>query len=204
MAVCPLDCSFLAKFSSRRTPCHRAADMGGMFIQSASSCKSCHRSVLPPGTNRRGISKAAHGAALLSELSSTEEPGCSELLRLAVCSFRTIASVLRRMESRFTAHYCRGAQPYRSTRNSFPHSPKERAVFKSLSDSSSDPRRRANAPVNTYSALSKRNLAPQHFWDGLMTGRNLSPHSQGSWAGQHAEAVTSARNSHGSSAVMPG
>ena len=61
--------------------------------------------------------KAAHGAALLSELSSTEEPGCSELLRPAVCSFRTIASVLRRMESRFTAHYCRGAQTYRSTRN---------------------------------------------------------------------------------------
>ena len=42
--------------------------------------------------------KAAHGVALLSELSSTEEPGCSELLRPAVCSFRTIASVLRRME----------------------------------------------------------------------------------------------------------
>ena len=42
--------------------------------------------------------KAAHGAALLSGLSSTEEPGCSELLRPAVCSFRTIASVLRRME----------------------------------------------------------------------------------------------------------
>ena len=57
--------------------------------------------VLPLGTNRRGISKAAHGAALLSELSSTEEPGCSELLRPAVCSFRTIASVLRRLESRF-------------------------------------------------------------------------------------------------------
>lgn len=39
-----------------------------------------------------------------------------------------------------------------------------RAVFKSLSESniSSDPRRRANAPVNTYSALSKRNLAPSY------------------------------------------
>ena len=61
--------------------------------------------VLPLGTNRRGISKAAHGAALLSELSSTEEPGCSELLRPAVCSFRTIASVLRRLESRFSSRY---------------------------------------------------------------------------------------------------
>ena len=61
--------------------------------------------VTPLGTNRRGISKAAHGVALLSELSSTEEPGCSELLRPAVCSFRTIASVLRRMESRFSSHY---------------------------------------------------------------------------------------------------
>ena len=28
-----------------------------------------------------------------------------------------------------------------------------------------------------------RNLAPQRSWDGLMTGRNLSPHSQGSWDG---------------------
>ena len=54
--------------------------------------------------------------------------------------------------------------------------------FKSLSAFASDPRRRANAPVNTYSALSFRNLAPQHFWDGLMTGRNLSPHSHGSSA----------------------
>ena len=52
--------------------------------------------------------KAAHGAALLSGLSSTEEPGCSELLRPAVCSFRTIASVLRRLESRTSAliGYC--------------------------------------------------------------------------------------------------
>ena len=52
--------------------------------------------------------KAAHGAALLSGLSSTEEPGCSELLRPAVCSFRTIASVLRRLESRTSAiiDYC--------------------------------------------------------------------------------------------------
>jgi hypothetical protein len=49
--------------------------------------------------------KAAHGAALLSELSSTEEPGCAELLRPAVCSSRTIASVLRRMESRFSSRY---------------------------------------------------------------------------------------------------
>ena len=129
MAVCPLDCSFLAKFSSRRTPCHRAANMGGMFIQSASSCKSCHRSVLPHGTNRRGISKAAHGAALLSELSSTEEPGCSELLRPAVCSFRTIAPVLRRMESRFSTHYRKLNLPQRCPavpkypELPFPHSP---------------------------------------------------------------------------------
>ena len=34
-----------------------------------------------------------------------------------------------------------------------------------------------------------------------MTGRNLSPHSQGSWAGQHEAAVTASRNSHGSSAA---
>jgi len=59
--------------------------------------------------------------------------------------------------------FLRDAQPYRSTRNSFPHSPKERAVFKSLSDSSSDPRRHAEAPVVTYSALSKRNLAPSYY-----------------------------------------
>ena len=39
----------------------------------------------------------------------------------------------------------------------FPHSPKERAVFKSLSAFASAPRRRANAPVNTYSALSSSN-----------------------------------------------
>ena len=83
----------------------------------------------------------------------------------------------------------------------FPHSPIERAVFKSLSEFSSDPRRRAEAPVVTYSALSKRNLAQQRSWDGLMTGRNLSPHSQGSWAGQHEAAVTASRNSHGSSAA---
>jgi hypothetical protein len=51
---------------------------------------------------------------------------------------------------------------------------------------------------------SNRILAPQRSWDGLMTGRNLSPHSQGSWAGQHEAAVTVSRNSHGSSAVMPG
>ena len=49
-----------------------------------------------------------------------------------------------------------------------------------------------------------RNLAPLRSWDGLMTGRNLSPHSQGSWAGQHEAAVTASRNSQGSSADMPG
>ena len=103
--------------------------------------------------------------------------------------------------------------------------------FQSLSAFASDPRRRANAPVNTYSALSsrwrglsvsdvrtcptpyaldalaqpsKRNLAQQRSWDGLMTGRNLSPHSQSSWAGQHEAAVTASRFSHGSSADMPG
>jgi len=49
---------------------------------------------------------------------------------------------------------------------------------------------------------SKRNLAQQRSWDGLMTGRNLSPHSQGSWAGQ-SERVdeTRSRYSHGSSAA---
>ena len=76
--------------------------------------------VTPLGTNRRGISKAAHGVALLSELSSTEEPGCSELLRPAVCSFRTIASVLRRMESRFSSRYRllpQVARTYLCTRN---------------------------------------------------------------------------------------
>ena len=103
--------------------------------------------------------------------------------------------------------------------------------FQSLSAFASDPRRRANAPVNTYSALSSRwrglsvsdvrtcptpyaldalaqpsnrILAPQRSWDGLMTGRNLSPHSQSSWAGQHEAAVTASRFSHGSSADMPG
>ena len=34
-----------------------------------------------------------------------------------------------------------------------------------------------------------------------MTGRNLSPHSHGSWAGQHEAAVTASRFSHGSSAA---
>ena len=40
--------------------------------------------------------------------SSLEELGCSELLQPAVCSFRTIASVLRRLESRTSAiiGYC--------------------------------------------------------------------------------------------------
>ena len=55
---------------------------------------------------RRGIHGVSKNAALLSGLSSTEEPGCSELLRPAVCSFRTIASVQRRLESRFSSH-CR-------------------------------------------------------------------------------------------------
>ena len=56
--------------------------------------------------------------------------------------------------------------------------------FQSLSEFSSDPRRRANAPVNTYSALSKRNLAPLR-----------------SWAGHTEAAVTASRFSHGSSAA---
>jgi hypothetical protein len=100
--------------------------------------------------------------------------------------------------------------------------------FQSLSAFASDPRRRAEAPVVTYSALSSRwrglsvsdvrtcptpyaldalaqpsnrILAPQRSWDGLMTGRNLSPHSQSSWAGQHEAAVTASRFSHGSSAA---
>lgn len=69
--------------------------------------------------------KAAHGAALLSELSSTEEPGCSELLRPAVCSFRTIASVLRRMESRTSAiiGYCLKLPGRTCVPGTFPHSP---------------------------------------------------------------------------------
>ena len=108
--------------------------------------------------------------------------------------------------------------------------------FQSLSAFASDPRRRADAPVITYSALSSSNrlhwvqmpskqrsipaeiavpcisrlnlhpsqtescsrrnrcsnrypilrrykgLAQQRSWDGLMTGRNLSPHSHGSSA----------------------
>lgn len=58
------------------------------------NCLLLHHSALIAGASV----KAAHGAALLSELSSTEEPGCAELLRPAVCSFRTIASILRRME----------------------------------------------------------------------------------------------------------
>ena len=74
---------------------------------------------------------------------------------------------LRRLESRFTAHYCRGAQTYRSTRNFlFRTLLREGLFFKSLSACASDPRRRArsihdrfppqgrkNAPVITYSAL---------------------------------------------------
>ena len=58
--------------------------------------------------------------------------------------------------------------------------------FKSLSAFASDPRRHAFAPVDTYSALSKRNLAPLR-----------------SWAGQHEAAVTASRNSQGSSADIP-
>lgn len=61
---------------------------------------------------------------------------------------------------------------------------------------------RRNRCSNRYPILRRyKDLAPQHFWDGLMTGRNLSPHSQGSWAGQHEAAVTASRNSHGSSAA---
>ena len=48
---------------------------------------------------------------------------------------------------------------------------------------------------------SNRILAPQRSWDGLMTGRNLSPHSQSSWAGPTEAAVTASRFSHGSSAA---
>lgn len=83
--------------------------------------------------------KAAHGAALLSELSSTEEPGCAELLRPAVCSFRTIASVLRRMESCFQVvigFRLRPSQTCKCTRE---------YLFRAL----------------------HRNLAPQRSWDGL-------------------------------------
>ena len=105
--------------------------------------------------------------------------------------------------------------------------------FQSLSEvvPSSDPSRHTEVPGYTYSALSSRwrglsvsdvrtcptpyaldalaqpsnrILAPQRSWDGLMTGRNLSPHSQSSWAGQHEAAVTASRFSHGSSADMPG
>ena len=47
-------------------------------------------SVTPLGTNRRGISKAAH-ATLLSGLSSLEEPGCSELLQPAGCSVQGVS-----------------------------------------------------------------------------------------------------------------
>lgn len=91
---------------------HPQSDLSTAKIQQNSEItKLSSKKELPPvtplGTNRRGISKAAHGAALLSGLSSTEEPGCAELLRPAVCSFRTIASVLRRLESRFSSRYRR-------------------------------------------------------------------------------------------------
>ena len=73
-------------------------------LSSKKHCLLSYHSALIAGASV----KAAHGAALLSGLSSTEEPGCSELLRPAVCSFRTIASVLRRLESRTSAiiGYC--------------------------------------------------------------------------------------------------
>ena len=86
--------------------------------------------------------------------------------------------------------------------------------FKSLSEFSSDPRRRAEAPVVTYSALSSRwrglsvsdvrTCPTPYALDALAQPSNRILAPQRSWAGQHAEAVTSARNSHGSIAVMPG
>ena len=68
-------------------------------------------------------------------------------------------------------------------------------------------RKRSHAPEETGAVTviqsfgDCRNLAQQRSWDGLMTGRNLSPHSQASWAGQHEAAVTASRFSHGSSAA---
>ena len=86
--------------------------------------------------------------------------------------------------------------------------------FKSLSAFASDPRRRANAPVNTYSALSSRwrglsvsdvrTCPTPYALDALAQPSNRILAPQRSWAGQHEAAVTASRNSHGSSAVMPG
>ena len=136
--------------------------------------------VTPLGTNRRGISKAAHGAALLSELSSTEEPGCSELLRPAVCSFKNqdtlpekdwravlppiIAGVPRRTEVPGTSFSAlsKGTWHRRTTEHELNRASQQQQLqkigepfFQSLSAFASDPRRRANAPVNTYSALQR-------------------------------------------------
>ena len=43
---------------------------------------------------------------------------------------------------------------------------------------------RRNRCSNRYPILRRyKGLAQQHFWDGHLTGRNLSPHSQRSWDG---------------------
>ena len=58
-------------------------------------------------------------------------------------------------------------------------------------------RKRSHAPEETGAVTviqsfgDCRNLAPQRSWDGLMTGRNLSPHSHGSSAACQAELLDS-------------
>ena len=83
--------------------------------------------------------------------------------------------------------------------------------FQSLSAFASDPRRRAEAPVVTYSALSSRwrglsvsdvrTCPTPYALDALAQPSNRILAPQRSWAGHTEAAVTASRFSHGSSAA---
>ena len=86
-----------------------------------------------------------------------------------------------------------------------------RAVFPVVIGNPSDPRRRAEAPVVTYSALSSRwrglsvsdvrTCPTPYALDALAQPSNRILAPQRSWAGHTEAAVTASRFSHGSSAA---
>ena len=105
-----------------------------------------------------------HGAALLSGLSSVTPQGCVVGCYPAVCSVQDYCIRPEKMGAprKDLADAILSYNGNDSQKNGEP-------FFKSLSeDYSSDPRRRAVAPVNTYTALSSR-------WRGLSASDVLAP-----------------------------
>ena len=122
--------------------------------------------VLPLGTNRRGISQGSSWCCTPVWLVFNGRTG---MLGTAPSGSVQLQDYCVRPEKIGEPYFCyyrllpQVARTYLCTRN-LSDSPKERAVFKSLSDSSSDPRRRAEAPVVTYSALSSsKELSSTHY-----------------------------------------